>query len=179
MIRALAALALLAIASSATAAQPAGIPAYCTTAGAFGHRFGVDRRGSRAHREFDHSIDPEFAPFTRVEITRTVRSGATYAINASSDFEDGDDEARQAAARAAYKTYARASMKAASFNSFSRAIGTPRTCWAMRSVRPSDFGWRRMGLISPSSAAMANSAAALGGRCPPLFAGRWEKRPSS
>lgn len=103
MIRALAALALLAIASSATAAQPAGIPAYCTTAGAFGHRFGVDHRGSRAHREFDHSIDPEFAPFTRVEITRTVRSGATYAINASSDFEDGDDEARQAAARAAYQ----------------------------------------------------------------------------
>ena len=32
-----------------------------------------------------------------------MRSGATYAINASSDFEDGDDEARQAAARAAYQ----------------------------------------------------------------------------
>lgn len=103
MIRALAALALLAIASSATASPPAGIPAYCTTAGAFGHRFGVDRRWNGDPRQFDHSIDPEFAPFTRVELTRTLRSGATYAINGSSDFVDGDYEARQAAARAAYQ----------------------------------------------------------------------------
>ena len=103
MIRVLAALALMAMGSCATTAPPAGIAAYCTTDGAFGHRFGPVARWDGDAREFDYSLDPEFAPFTRVELTRTLRSGATYAINASSDFVDGEYEARQAAARAAYQ----------------------------------------------------------------------------
>lgn len=88
------ALALTVIASSSCATAPppvSGLAPYCSSEGAFGVGFGPDPDFDGEITRWTYPRDPAFAPFDRVEIVRTPRSGTVHNINGRALFFDADD----------------------------------------------------------------------------------------